>query len=73
MSICKIQSGECCKSFGLISAQESLLIPMVLQLVEGKTGISDEPQHNVMGKLLKNFKSLDKKNTTLEMTKILKI
>ena len=51
----KFCSGECCKSFGLM-APESLLIPMVLLIGwRGKPGISDEPQHNVMGKITKKF------------------
>ena len=52
----KFWSGECCKSFGLISAQESLLNTYgFANWLEGKPGISDEPQHNVMGKITKKF------------------
>ena len=48
-------------------------IPMVLIIGwRGKPGISDEPQHNVMGKLQK-IKLLDIKIQHLGMTKILKI
>ena len=75
VSICKILSGECCKSFGLISAQESLLNTYgFANWLEGKPGISDEPQHNVMGKITKKILNLlDIKNTTLRNDKDFKI